>query len=394
MANAGQSTVETSTHSTRRYWVRKESPPSFLSWPGWLWLLLLLPLLLWGLFVTAPHIERDIEDNVTKRLTGANERLALSELAVDADGQNVDISAVGPESSEDWARTVAQATKCDTWLADNMTCPIDIDVNLAQAAVAAAVVAPAVIAEPEPVVEARAHNVTAERNENGILLTGEVPSAELKASTVEQFSGLGLAVDDQLTVSADAPAYDDGWAAAQTGSLLNAAERGKVRWTDGVLSASVLVKAEQEEGVRSIFAQDDEAARLGSLEVQVLETVNRCDQEFAQLLSENKIQFNTGSASISAESNALLGRVAELASGCGLRLDIEGHTDSVGGLEMNRDLSLARATAVIEALVASGADPSDFTPYGYGPDRPIADNETADGRRANRRIEIRATKIN
>ncbi len=67
---------------------------------------------------------------------------------------------------------------------------------------------------------------------------------------------------------------------------------------------------------------------------------------------------------------------------------IEGHTDSVGSAAMNKDLSQRRAEAVREYLVKNyNIDANRIKAVGYGPDRPVADNSTAEGRKMNRRIE-------
>lgn len=67
---------------------------------------------------------------------------------------------------------------------------------------------------------------------------------------------------------------------------------------------------------------------------------------------------------------------------------IEGHTDSTGSSEYNLGLSRNRAQAVANYLTRHDVDPTRFTIMGYGEDQPVADNETFEGRRANRRVEI------
>lgn len=71
-----------------------------------------------------------------------------------------------------------------------------------------------------------------------------------------------------------------------------------------------------------------------------------------------------------------------------IRILVEGHTDSVGGLETNQILSEKRAEAVKEYLVNKGIDPSRIETIGYGKSKPIASNNTAFGRQLNRRTEI------
>lgn len=70
---------------------------------------------------------------------------------------------------------------------------------------------------------------------------------------------------------------------------------------------------------------------------------------------------------------------------------IEGHTDSRGYEARNVQLSLARANAVADYLVARGIDRDRIVAEGLGSAQPIADNASRDGRRANRRVVIRLT---
>jgi OOP family OmpA-OmpF porin len=67
---------------------------------------------------------------------------------------------------------------------------------------------------------------------------------------------------------------------------------------------------------------------------------------------------------------------------------IEGHTDSGGGSAYNLDLSRRRAAAVQDYLVSRGVDPSRITARGFGEAYPVASNETASGRQANRRVGL------
>lgn len=67
---------------------------------------------------------------------------------------------------------------------------------------------------------------------------------------------------------------------------------------------------------------------------------------------------------------------------------VSGHTDSTGGFQMNQTLSENRAGSVADYLATQGVSRARLHTYGYGPRYPIASNETADGRAANRRVEI------
>jgi OOP family OmpA-OmpF porin len=69
----------------------------------------------------------------------------------------------------------------------------------------------------------------------------------------------------------------------------------------------------------------------------------------------------------------------------------EGHTDAVGSDEYNQALSLRRANAVRDYLVAGGIDAARIQVEGYGESRPVASNDTDDGRAQNRRTELRVS---
>ncbi|MGK3987169.1 OmpA family protein [Sorangium sp. So ce136] len=69
-------------------------------------------------------------------------------------------------------------------------------------------------------------------------------------------------------------------------------------------------------------------------------------------------------------------------------LRIEGHTDSTGSAQANRKLSLDRADAVKTHLISAGLPADKIATVGHGPDRPVADNASAEGRANNRRVEI------
>ena len=72
----------------------------------------------------------------------------------------------------------------------------------------------------------------------------------------------------------------------------------------------------------------------------------------------------------------------------GLKLSVEGYTDSIGSDEVNQTLSERRAGAVRDYLVQQGVDPSSITATGFGKSNPVASNDTNEGRQQNRRVEI------
>jgi hypothetical protein len=101
------------------------------------------------------------------------------------------------------------------------------------------------------------------------------------------------------------------------------------------------------------------------------------------------INFDVDRATLRPDAQPVIDEIGKLlASDPALRLSIEGHTDSTGSAERNRELAAARARTVLGALVGLGVDPARLRSSGFGPDRPIADNSTEEGRAKNRRVEL------
>lgn len=101
------------------------------------------------------------------------------------------------------------------------------------------------------------------------------------------------------------------------------------------------------------------------------------------------IFFATGKSSLTPGAQNTLAKIADQLKGTqSLRVAVEGHTDSVGGDEMNRQLSLRRAEAVRDYLVTHGIAASSVTVDGKGETAPVAPNTTASGRQQNRRVEL------
>ena len=73
-------------------------------------------------------------------------------------------------------------------------------------------------------------------------------------------------------------------------------------------------------------------------------------------------------------------------------IEISGHTDNIGDKEHNQELSTARAKAVADYLVSKGIEVKRITYKGYGSTRPIASNDTEEGKAQNRRVEIKIEK--
>jgi outer membrane protein OmpA-like peptidoglycan-associated protein len=105
------------------------------------------------------------------------------------------------------------------------------------------------------------------------------------------------------------------------------------------------------------------------------------------------ITFATGKADITPESeNTLRKALKTLTTYPDISVEIAGHTDNVGSESSNQKLSQKRANAVRDWLVRQGVDPSRITAVGYGESKPVAPNDTPEGRQKNRRIEFKRIK--
>ena len=115
-----------------------------------------------------------------------------------------------------------------------------------------------------------------------------------------------------------------------------------------------------------------------------------CDDLVNNLLGNSKINFASGRAVIKHDSFELLENIKSTALTCpDANFEVSGHTDSTGKLSVNMKLSEQRAKAVVDHLASLGLDPNRFTANGYGPNKPIANNNTDEGRALNRRIEFK-----
>ncbi len=103
----------------------------------------------------------------------------------------------------------------------------------------------------------------------------------------------------------------------------------------------------------------------------------------------NNLNYNTNSADLTKESFIVLESFAEYLKGNpNIKVEIQGHTDNIGAAKSNEALSANRAYTVKSYLEEKGVDGKNITAKGYGPNKPIADNTTEEGRAKNRRTEF------
>ena len=124
--------------------------------------------------------------------------------------------------------------------------------------------------------------------------------------------------------------------------------------------------------------------------IALMPTAEECIEKILAVTSARKIIFEPGSATIDPSAQPIVDDIAEILRRCpDLKIEIAGYTDSQGREEMNQALSQQRAEAVLTVLRGRRVPTSNFVAVGYGEADPIADNDTEEGREANRRIEFR-----
>jgi OOP family OmpA-OmpF porin len=155
-------------------------------------------------------------------------------------------------------------------------------------------------------------------------------------------------------------------------------ELADVARREAALSAELAKREDQERRLREVRAIFDPD------EAEVLVTDDRVTVRLAGL------SFPSGSAELGPDDAPLLTKLERVVRDFpGSRITVEGHTDNVGDDATNQALSQRRAIAVRDYLLTGVAMSADrITAIGYGKTRPIAPNDTAEGRRRNRRIDV------
>ncbi len=136
-------------------------------------------------------------------------------------------------------------------------------------------------------------------------------------------------------------------------------------------------------------AEQDQAQLRRQLLDQFNAILQTRDTARGLIVNMSDVLFDTAKYTLRPGAREKLARVAGIIEGHpGLKIQVEGHTDSVGSDEYNMKLSENRAEAVRTYLVEQGIMPSNVTAQGFGKTLPVADNSTAAGRQLNRRVEL------
>jgi outer membrane protein OmpA-like peptidoglycan-associated protein len=136
----------------------------------------------------------------------------------------------------------------------------------------------------------------------------------------------------------------------------------------------------------AIRQKEEMRARLLKQLNQVLETR---DTPRGLVVNMPDVLFDSGQYTLKPAARERLARISGIVLAYPeLRLEVEGHTDSIGGDEFNQRLSEKRSNSVRDYLVDSGVSMNNIIARGFGKTQPVADNATSEGRKLNRRVEM------
>lgn len=246
--------------------------------------------------------------------------------------------------------------------------------------------APATVPAPAP---KAAGSLSFAIQDGKLVLEGVAPDQATKDAWLKAaFAAYGeanvidrLKVDGEVTASKCADQLDRLFAALKAAPQVGFACEAEALTLTGTV-ASGADKAAREQWARDFFGAGWRIVNRIEVVTPVAKAEDvRCSDKIAAAVT-----FATGSERIDVEGGKLLDAVAPcLKDGT---YEISGHTDNVGSAEVNVPLSKSRAEAVRAYLIHKGVAGDRLSAVGYGADRPIADNSSAEGRAQNRRIEF------
>lgn len=227
-----------------------------------------------------------------------------------------------------------------------------------------------------------------------IVVTGAVPDESSKAALLASVRALYGAerVVDQVTIAAvSLPPNWNGYVQKLMAPNLKLISKGELK-IDGT---NVTLRGEVANEVQRQQIASDIATSLNpSYTVNNGLRVSAAEQNLLDdALARRIIEFDSGKVILTRSGEVILDEMAAaLQKVRGKKVEVIGHTDNVGLRDSNLALSQARAEAVRAYLSGKGIDQQMVLVSGQGPDRPVADNASAEGRARNRRIEFRVAR--
>ncbi len=173
---------------------------------------------------------------------------------------------------------------------------------------------------------------------------------------------------------------------AVSGAVIGAATASKKDRKKGALTGAVAGGAI---GAGIGYYMDRQEAQLREKLAGTGVQVARQGDEITLIMPGN-ITFDTGRSDVKTQFHGVLSSVGTVLKEFDkTSIEVSGHTDSTGGQDLNQRLSEARARSVASFLSTQGVASERIYSVGYGPRRPVATNDTLEGRSANRRVEMK-----
>jgi len=136
-------------------------------------------------------------------------------------------------------------------------------------------------------------------------------------------------------------------------------------------------------------SEADAAATREKLRAQLNSVLQTTESARGLIVNMSDVLFDTGKYTLKPGTQVSLAKVATILELYpGLKVQVEGYTDSVGGDEYNQKLSENRANTVDQFLTQNGVPQTNVSAAGFGKNKPVADNSTPTGRAQNRRVNL------
>jgi OOP family OmpA-OmpF porin len=227
-----------------------------------------------------------------------------------------------------------------------------------------------------------------------IVVAGTVADQASKAvllARLRSVYGLDRVVDQLAVGTVSTPAHWDEYVGRLIGPNLKMISRGQLKVDGNTVSlrGDVANEAQRQQIAGEIAASlnptytVNNGLRVAASEQSVLDAA----------LANRIIEFESGKAALTPAGMVILDQMSEaLKKLNGIKVEVIGHTDNAGSRAGNLSLSQARAEAVKTYVAARGIKADSIAVSGEGPDRPVADNRTLEGRARNRRIEFKVVQ--
>jgi outer membrane protein OmpA-like peptidoglycan-associated protein len=337
---------------------------------GW-WVGLFATALIWGIFgiTTMPKLEPDLRERVAEVIKGAG-----------ADPLNVDVAGRDVLLPADLAAGQARAALSEAILkVPGVRLVADVD-DLTGPALTAKTLAK-LETEAKAKADADAKLAAEKAAADAAAKEASAKSAAAKESAAKQ-AARAKAEAEAKEAAAKAAAE----AAAKEAAAKEAAEAAAKEAAAQAAAAEAAKQAAVKPAAAPAVAEIKTANAAGTLPMPA---VQACQSGVTAVVAAEKINFERGSAEIDKASQPLLAKLAAAIAQCpAVTIEVAGHTDAAGKKSANAVLSKRRAEAVVEGLTKAGIGAAKLTAAGYGSDKPIAGNDTAEGRAQNRRIEF------